>query len=76
MAGRGRGGPWREFFDGMVVWLLVCIAVVVLVSSGAWNTISEKTGIGRQASTSELTKEPDHARRLPITPSNGARMSV
>ncbi len=23
-----------------------------------------------------LTKEPDHARRLPITPSNGARMSV
>ena len=63
MAGRGRGGPWREFFDGMVVWLLVCIAVVVLVSSGAWNTISEKTGIGRQASTSELTKEPDQAQR-------------
>ncbi len=23
-----------------------------------------------------LTNEPDHARRLPITPSNGARISV
>lgn len=64
MAGKGgKGGPWREFLDGMVVWLLVCVCVVVLVSSGAWNVISDKVGIGHAASTSDLTKAPDEARR-------------
>lgn len=64
MAGKGgKGGPWREFLDGMVVWLLVCVCVVVLVSSGAWNVISDKVGIGHAASTSGLTKAPDEARR-------------
>ena len=63
MAGKGGGGPWRDFFDGLVVCLLVCVLMVVLVSSGAWNTISQKTGIGRQASTSELTKKADEATR-------------
>lgn len=64
MAGkRGKGGPWRELLDGMVVWLLVCVCVVVLVSSGAWNVISDKVGIGHAASTSDLTKAPDKARR-------------
>lgn len=64
MAGKGgKGGPWREFLDGMVVWLLVCVCVVVLVSSGAWNVISDKVGIGHAASTSDLTKAPDGARR-------------
>ena len=63
MAGKGgKGGPWREFLDGMVVWLLVCVCVVVLVSSGAWNVISDKVGIGHAASTSDLTKAPDEAR--------------
>lgn len=59
----GKGGPWREFLDGMVVWLLVCVCVVVLVSSGAWNVISDKVGIGHAASTSGLTKAPDEAQR-------------
>ena len=59
----GKGGPWREFLDGMVVWLLVCVCVVVLVSSGAWNVISDKVGIGHAASTSDLTKAPDEAQR-------------
>lgn len=64
MAGKGgKGGPWREFLDGMVVWLLVCVCIVVLVSSGAWNVISDKVGIGHAASTSDLTKAPDGARR-------------
>lgn len=64
MAGKGgKGGPWREFLDGMVVWILVCVCVVVLVSSGAWNVISDKVGIGHAASTSDLTKAPDEARR-------------
>lgn len=64
MAGKGgKGGPWREFLDGMVVWLLVCVCVVVLVSSGAWNVISDKVGIGHAASTSDLTKAPDEAQR-------------
>lgn len=64
MAGKGgRGGPWREFLDGMVVWLLVCVCIVVLVSSGAWNVISDKVGIGHAASTSDLTKAPDEAQR-------------
>lgn len=64
MAGKGgKGGPWREFLDGMVVWLLVCVCVVVLVSSGAWNVISDKVGIGHAASTSGLTKAPDEAQR-------------
>lgn len=64
MAGKGgKGGPWRGFLDGMVVWLLVCVCVVVLVSSGAWNVISDKVGIGHAASTSGLTKAPDEARR-------------
>lgn len=64
MAGKGgKGGPWREFLDGMVVWLLVCVCVVVLVSSGAWNVISDKVGIGHTASTSDLTKAPDEAQR-------------
>lgn len=64
MAGKGgKGGPWRGFLDGMVVWLLVCVCVVVLVSSGAWNVISDKVGIGHAASTSDLTKAPDGARR-------------
>ncbi len=64
MAGKGgKGGPWREFLDGMVVWLLVCVCVVVLVSSGAWNVISDKVGIGHAASTSGLTKAPDGAQR-------------
>lgn len=64
MAGKGgKGGPWREFLDGMVVWILVCVCVVVLVSSGAWNVISDKVGIGHAASTSGLTKAPDEARR-------------
>lgn len=64
MAGKGgKGGPWREFLDGMVVWLLVCVCIVVLVSSGAWNVISDKVGIGHAASTSDLTKAPDEARR-------------
>lgn len=67
MAGKGgkggKGGPWREFLDGMVVWLLVCVCVVVLVSSGAWNVISDKVGIGHAASTSDLTKASDEARR-------------
>lgn len=64
MAGKGgKGGPWREFLDGMVVWLLVCVCVVVLVSSGAWNVISDKVGIGHAASTSDLTKAPDGAQR-------------
>lgn len=64
MAGRGgKGGPWREFLDGMVVWLLVCVCIVVLVSSGAWNVISDKVGIGHAASTSDLTKAPDEAQR-------------
>lgn len=59
MAGKGgKGGPWREFLDGMVVWLLVCVCIVVLVSSGAWNVISDKVGIGHAASTSDLTKAP------------------
>lgn len=59
----GKGGPWREFLDGMVVWILVCVCIVVLVSSGAWNVISDKVGIGHAASTSDLTKAPDEARR-------------
>lgn len=64
MAGKGgKGGPWREFLDGMVVWLLVCVCIVVLVSSGAWNVISDKVGIGHAASTSDLTKAPDGAQR-------------
>lgn len=64
MAGKGgKGGPWREFLDGMVVWLLVCVCIVVLVSSGAWNVISDKVGIGHAASTSDLTKAPDEAQR-------------
>lgn len=64
MAGKGgKGGPWREFLDGMVVWILVCVCIVVLVSSGAWNVISDKVGIGHAASTSDLTKAPDEARR-------------
>lgn len=64
MAGKGgKGGPWREFLDGMVVWILVCICIVVLVSSGAWNVISDKVGIGHAASTSDLTKAPDGAQR-------------
>lgn len=64
MAGKGgKGGPWREFLDGMVVWLLVCVCVVVLVSSGAWNVISDKVGIGHAASTSDLTQAPDEAQR-------------
>lgn len=64
MAGKGgKGGPWREFLDGMVVWLLVCVCIVVLVSSGAWNVISDKVGIGHAASTSGLTKAPDEAQR-------------
>ena len=64
MAGRGgKGGPWREFLDGMVVWILVCVCIVVLVSSGAWNVISDKVGIGHAASTSDLTKAPDEAQR-------------
>ena len=64
MAGKGgKGGPWREFLDGMVVWLLVCVCVVVLVSSGAWNVISDKVGIGHTASTSDLTQAPDEAQR-------------
>ena len=64
MAGKGgKGGPWRGFLDGMVVWLLVCVCVVVLVSSGAWNVISDKVGIGHAASTSDLTKAPDGAQR-------------
>lgn len=64
MAGRGgKGGPWREFLDGMVVWILVCVCIVVLVSSGAWNVISDKVGIGHAASTSDLTKAPDGAQR-------------
>lgn len=64
MAGKGgKGGPWREFLDGMVVWILVCVCIVVLVSSGAWNVISDKVGIGHAASTSDLTKAPDGARR-------------
>ena len=64
MAGKGgRGGPWREFLDGMVVWILVCVCIVVLVSSGAWNVISDKVGIGHAASTSDLTKAPDGAQR-------------
>lgn len=64
MAGKGgKGGPWREFLDGMVVWILVCVCVVVLVSSGAWNVISDKVGIGHAASTSDLTKAPDEAQR-------------
>lgn len=64
MAGKGgKGGPWREFLDGMVVWLLVCVCVVVLVSSGAWNVISDKVGIGHTASTSDLTQAPDKAQR-------------
>lgn len=64
MAGKGgKGGPWREFLDGMVVWLLVCVCIVVLVSSGAWNVISDKVGIGHTASTSDLTKAPDEAQR-------------
>lgn len=64
MAGKGgKGGPWREFLDGMVVWLLVCVCIVVLMSSGAWNVISDKVGIGHAASTSDLTKAPDGAQR-------------
>lgn len=64
MAGKGgKGSPWREFLDGMVVWLLVCVCIVVLVSSGAWNVISDKVGIGHAASTSDLTKAPDEAQR-------------
>lgn len=64
MAGKGgKGGPWREFLDGMVVWILVCVCIVVLVSSGAWNVISDKVGIGHAASTSDLTKAPDEAQR-------------
>lgn len=64
MAGKGgKGGPWREFLDGMVVWLLVCVCIVVLVSSGAWNVISDKVGIGHAASTSDLTQAPDEAQR-------------
>lgn len=64
MAGKGgKGGPWREFLDGMVVWILVCVCIVVLVSSGAWNVISDKVGIGHAASTSDLTKAPDGAQR-------------
>lgn len=64
MAGKGgKGGPWREFLDGMVVWLLVCVCIVVLVSSGAWNVISDKVDIGHAASTSDLTKAPDEAQR-------------
>lgn len=64
MAGKGgKEGPWREFLDGMVVWLLVCVCIVVLVSSGAWNVISDKVGIGHAASTSDLTKAPDEAQR-------------
>lgn len=64
MAGKGgKGGPWREFLDDMVVWLLVCVCIVVLVSSGAWNVISDKVGIGHAASTSDLTKAPDEAQR-------------
>lgn len=64
MAGKGgKGGPWREFLDGMVVWILVCVCIVVLVSSGAWNVISDKVGIGHAASTSGLTKAPDGAQR-------------
>ena len=64
MAGKGgKGGPWREFLDGMVVWLLVCVCIVVLMSSGAWNVISDKVGIGHAASTSDLTKAPDEAQR-------------
>ena len=64
MAGKGgKGSPWREFLDGMVVWILVCVCVVVLVSSGAWNVISDKVGIGHAASTSDLTKAPDGAQR-------------
>lgn len=64
MAGKGgKGGPWREFLDGMVVWILVCVCIVVLVSSGAWNVISDKVGIGHAASTSDLTKASDEARR-------------
>lgn len=64
MAGKGgKGGPWREFLDGVVVWLLVCVCIVVLVSSGAWNVISDKVGIGHAASTSDLTKAPDEAQR-------------
>lgn len=64
MAGKGgKGGPWREFLDGMVVWLQVCVCIVVLVSSGAWNVISDKVGIGHAASTSDLTKAPDGAQR-------------
>lgn len=59
----GKGGPWREFLDGMVVWILVCVCIVVLVSSGAWNVISDKVGIGHAASTSDLTKAPDEAQR-------------
>ena len=64
MAGKGgKGSPWREFLDGMVVWILVCVCIVVLVSSGAWNVISDKVGIGHAASTSDLTKAPDGAQR-------------
>lgn len=64
MAGKGgKGGPWREFLDGMAVWILVCVCIVVLVSSGAWNVISDKVGIGHAASTSDLTKAPDEAQR-------------
>lgn len=64
MAGKGgKGGPWREFLDGMVVWLLVCVCVVVLVSSGAWNVISDKVGIGHTASTGDLTQAPAEAQR-------------
>ena len=60
---RKGGGPWHDFLDGLVGWLLICVLMVVFISSGAWNVIAKNVGIGKTASTSELTKTPDSASR-------------
>lgn len=54
----GNGGGWRGLLDTLVVLFLVCVLMVVLVSSGAWRTLSDTFGVGDpNATTGELTEQ-------------------
>lgn len=52
---RRGSGPWRGFLSSLGTLLLVCICMVVLVTSGGWGALSRVTGIGNPDASLKTT---------------------